>query len=65
MRFLAPPHQWFLKLTPLKPELWVYWQLTGAHTQQARAPEGPVQGLLNAAAASTGAGTRKGRCGDC
>jgi hypothetical protein len=24
MRFLAPPHQWFLKLTFLKIELWVY-----------------------------------------
>jgi hypothetical protein len=24
MRFLAPPHQWFLKLTLLKIELWVY-----------------------------------------
>jgi hypothetical protein len=24
MRFLAPPHQWFLKLTFLKTELWVY-----------------------------------------
>jgi hypothetical protein len=24
MRFLAPPHQWFLKLAFLKTELWVY-----------------------------------------
>jgi hypothetical protein len=24
MRFLAPPHQWFLKSTFLKTELWVY-----------------------------------------
>jgi hypothetical protein len=24
MRFLAPPHQWLLKLTFLKTELWVY-----------------------------------------
>jgi hypothetical protein len=25
MRFLAPPHQWFLKLTFIKTELWVYY----------------------------------------
>jgi hypothetical protein len=31
MRFLAPPHQWFLKLTFLKTELWVY----GGHGSEA------------------------------
>jgi hypothetical protein len=47
MRLLAPPHQWFLKLTFLKIELWVY---TNPHILYIVVPRAIAQdGLVRAA----------------
>jgi hypothetical protein len=43
MRFLAPPHQWFLKLAFLKIELWVYGDSESFACERGTCPQGGVE----------------------